>query len=133
MHVSSLKESHQINPLENNRIRLAKAYIEFCRNRHSGKPQATVLLKGKAVIIENLTIESVCSCLIHCLEVAVYCEYGSTEGYKVLVSSYQHYMNKDSSKLTLDGIDAMNEVIKEAVKLAIEAPKDNNFGIEIVS
>lgn len=123
---------NQINQsLELNRKHVADAFIQYCRLRNNGSAVLNLMVKKQVVALDNLTAEAVASCLINSIEFQCLRKFGRDKGLPVLNDTYAGMLNKDNSRLTSEGIEFMNEVMKEAVTEAMRNPKKNNFGLEI--
>jgi hypothetical protein len=119
------------NTLELNRKHIAGAFIEHCMKRNQGKPVLNLVVGRQLVAISALSEYAVCNCLIHTFEMQCIQKYGSGKGIPMLTETYSEMLKKDNSKLTPDGVDFINEVMKEAVSAAIKNPADNKFGLEM--
>lgn len=123
--------SQSNNSLELNRKHIADAFIHYCRLRNSGSAVLNLMVKKQVVALDNLTEEAVARCLINSMELQCFRKFGRDKGVTMLAETYAGMLSKDNSRLTSDGVEFMNEVMKEAVTSALENPKDNNFGLEI--
>lgn len=123
--------SQKNNALELNRKHIADAFVNYCCLRNGGSAMMNVVVKRQVVALGNLTPEAVANCLINSIELQCLHKFGRDKGLPMLNETYAGMLNKDNSRLTPDGIEFMNEVMKEAVTAALENPKDNNFGLEI--
>ncbi|MGR7527390.1 hypothetical protein [Klebsiella aerogenes] len=123
---------NQVNQaLELNRKHVADAFIQYCRLRNNGSAVLNLMVKKQVVALDNLTAEAVANCLINSIELQCFRKFGRDKGLPVLNDTYAGILNKDNSRLTSEGIEFMNEVMKEAVTAAMKSPKNNNFGLEI--
>lgn len=123
--------SQSNNSLELNRKHIADAFIHYCRLRNSGSAVLNLMVKKQVVALDNLTAQAVSNCLINSIEFQCLRKFGRDKGLSVLSDTYAGMLSKDNSRLTSEGVEFMNEVMKEAVTAALENPKDNNFGLEI--
>lgn len=119
------------NSLELNRKHIADAFINYCRLRNNGSAELNLMVKKQIVALGNLTEAAVASCLINSIELQCLRKFGRDNGMPMLSETYAGMLIKDNSRLTSEGVEFMNEVMKEAVTAALENPKDNNFGLEI--
>lgn len=117
--------------LENNRKHMAAAFIEYCRLNNNGEPALKSVIGRKVVEINNLTVQSVSRCLRESIEKQCLDRYGQEQGAIIMSETYSSLLSRDNSKLTLDGVDLMNEVMAEVIRAALKAPKTNKFGLEI--
>lgn len=122
---------NQNNSLELNRKHIADAFIHYCRLRNNGQAVLNLMVKKQVVALDNLTEEAVASCLINSIELQCFRKFGSGKGLPMLSETYAGMLTKDNSRLTSEGVEFMNEVMKEAVTAALENPKDNKSGLEI--
>lgn len=123
--------SQSNNSLELNRKHIADAFIHYCRLRNSGSAVLNLMVKKQVVALDNLTGEAIASCLINSIELQCFRKFGRDKGLSMLSETYAGMLTKDNSRLTTEGVEFMNEVMKEAVTAALDNPKDNNFGLEI--
>lgn len=123
--------SQSNNSLELNRKHIADAFINYCRLRNSGQAVLNLMVKKQVVALDNLTAQAVSNCLINSIELQCFRKFGRDKGLVMLSDTYAGILTKDNSRLTSEGVEFMNEVMKEAVTAALENPKDNNFGLEI--
>lgn len=123
--------SQSNNSLELNRKHIADAFIHYCRLRNSGSAVLNLMVKKQVVALDNLTGEAIASCLINSIELQCFRKFGRGKGLSMLIETYAGMLTKDNSRLTSEGVEFMNEVMKEAVTAALDNPKDNNFGLEI--
>ncbi|HEM8505041.1 MULTISPECIES: hypothetical protein [Citrobacter] len=123
--------SQSNNSLELNRKHIADAFIHYCRLRNSGSAVLNLMVKKQVVALDNLTGEAIASCLINSIELQCFRKFGRDKGLSMLSETYAGMLTKDNSRLTSEGVEFMNEVMKEAVTAALDNPKDNNFGLEI--
>ncbi|WP_316391087.1 hypothetical protein [Citrobacter farmeri] len=119
------------NSLELNRKHIADAFIHYCRLRNNDSAILNLMVKKQVVALGNLTEAAVASCLINSIERQCLHKFGRDKGLPVLSETYAGMLTKDNSRLTSEGVEFMNEVMKEAVTVALENPKDNNFSLEI--
>lgn len=117
--------------LELNRKHIAEAFVEYCKRRSGGHPVCTVIVQNKPVILGCLTADAVHRCLTDCFEVKCFQKYGQAKSMKLLDETYASLLTKDNSKLTLEGLDFMTELMSNAVEIALVNPKDNTLGLEI--
>lgn len=117
--------------LELNRKHIADAFIHYCRMRNSGSAVLNLVVKKQVVALDNLTEEAVACCLMNSIELQCFRKFGRSKGLSMLSETYTGMLNKDNSRLTSEGVEFMNEVMKEAVTAALENPKDNKSGLEI--
>ncbi|MDM3050967.1 hypothetical protein OGV87_10205 [Citrobacter sp. CK183] len=123
--------SQSNNSLELNRKHIADAFIHYCRLRNSGSAVLNLMVKKQVVALDNLTGEAIASCLINSIELQCFRKFGRDKGLSMLSETYAGMLTKDNSRLTSEGVEFMNEVMKETVTAALDNPKDNNFGLEI--
>lgn len=123
--------SQSNNSLELNRKHIADAFIHYCRLRNSGSAVLNLMVKKQVVALDNLTGEAIAICLINSIEPQCFRKFGRDMGLSMLSETYAGMLTKDNSRLTSEGVEFMNEVMKEAVTAALDNPKDNNFGLEI--
>lgn len=121
------------NSLELNRKHVAGAFIEYCMKRHQGMPVLNLLVGRRPVVIGALSEHAVCNCLIHTFEKQCIQKYGAGKAEPMLTETYSEMLSKDNSRLMPHGVDFMNEVMKEAVAIAIKKPANNQFGLEMYS
>lgn len=121
------------NTLELNRKHIAGAFIEYCMKRHQGMPVLNLLVGRQPVVLGSLSEHAVCNCLIHTFEKQCIQKYGAGKAASMLTETYSGMLSKDNSRLMPDGVDFINEVMKEAVSAAIKNPADNLFGLEMYS
>ncbi|MCT4713226.1 hypothetical protein MUA04_23940 [Enterobacteriaceae bacterium H11S18] len=121
------------NSLELNRKHLAGAFIEYCMRRNQGMPVLNLLVGRRPVAIGALNEHAVCNCLIQIFEKQCIQKYGAGKAESMLTETYSEMLSKDNSRLMPDGVDFINEVMKEAVSAAIKNPTGNNFGLEVYS
>lgn len=119
------------NSLELNRKHIADAFIHYCRLRNNGSAVLNLMVKRQVVALDNLTESAISSCLINSIELQCLRKFGSDKGLQMLNDTYAGMLTKDCSRLTSEGVEFMNEVMKEAVTAALNNPKDNSFGLEI--
>ncbi|ELO0986029.1 hypothetical protein RZD54_001374 [Citrobacter freundii] len=119
------------NSLELNRKHIADAFINYCRLRNNGSAVLNLMVKRQVVALDNLTESAISNCLINSIELQCLRKFGSDRGMSMLSETYAGMLTKDNSRLTSEGVEFMNEVMKETVTSALENPKDNNFGLEI--
>ena len=119
------------NSLELNRKHIADAFVNYCCLRNGGSAMMNVVVNRQVVALGNLTLEAVASCLINSMELQCFRKFGRDKGVTMLAETYAGMLSKDNSRLTFDGVEFMNEVMKTAVTAALANPKDNNFGLEI--
>lgn len=123
---------NQINQsLELNRKHVADAFIHYCRLRNNGSAVLNLMVKKQVVALDNLTESAVTNCLTNSIELQCFRKFGRDKGLSMLNETYAGMLNKDNSRLTPEGVEFMNEVMKEAVTAALGNPKNNNFGLEI--
>ena len=123
--------SQKNNSLELNRKHIADAFVNYCCLRNGGSAMMNVVVNRQVVALGNLTLEAVASCLINSMELQCFRKFGRDKGVTMLAETYAGMLSKDNSRLTFDGVEFMNEVMKTAVTAALANPKDNNFGLEI--
>lgn len=119
------------NSLELNRKHIADAFINYCRLRNNGSAVLNLMVKRQVVALDNLTESAISNCLINSIELQCLRKFGNDRGMSMLSETYAGMLTKDNSRLTSEGVEFMNEVMKETVTSALENPKDNNFGLEI--
>lgn len=119
------------NSLELNRKHIADAFINYCRLRNNGSAVLNLMVKRQVVALDNLTESAISNCLINSIELQCLRKFGSDRGMSMLSETYAGMLTKDNSRLTSEGVEFMNEVMRETVTSALENPKDNNFGLEI--
>lgn len=119
------------NSLELNRKHIADAFINYCRLRNNGSAVLNLMVKRQVVALDNLTESAISNCLINSIELQCLRKFGSDRGMSMLSETCAGMLTKDNSRLTSEGVEFMNEVMKETVTSALENPKDNNFGLEI--
>lgn len=123
--------SQSNHSLELNRKHIADAFIHYCRLRNSGSAVLNLMVKKQVVALDNLTGEAIASCLINSIELQCFRKFGRDKGLVMLSETYAGMLTKDNSRLTSEGVEFMNEVMKEAVTAALDNPGNNNFGLEI--
>ncbi|MCT7051732.1 hypothetical protein, partial [Salmonella enterica] len=99
--------------------------------RNNGSAVLNLMVKRQVVALDNLTESAISNCLINSIELQCLRKFGSDRGMSMLSETYAGMLTKDNSRLTSEGVEFMNEVMKETVTSALENPKDNNFGLEI--
>lgn len=119
------------NSLELNRKHIADAFIYYCRLRNNGSAVLNLMVKRQVVALDNLTESAISNCLISSIELQCLRKFGSDKGLQMLNDTYAGMLTKDCSRLTPEGVEFMNEVMKEAITAALSNPEDNNFGLEI--
>ncbi|MBJ9641962.1 hypothetical protein I5520_08170 [Citrobacter sp. FDAARGOS_156] len=119
------------NSLELNRKHIADAFINYCRLRNNGSAVLNLMVKRQVVALDNLTESAISNCLINSIELQCLRKFGCDRGMSMLSETYAGMLTKDNSRLTSEGVEFMNEVMKETVTSALEKPKDNNFGLEV--
>nr|DAM78901.1 MAG TPA: protein of unknown function (DUF5375) [Caudoviricetes sp.] len=118
------------NSLELNRKHIADAFINYCRLRNNGSAVLNLMVKRQVVALDNLTESAISNCLINSIEFQCLRKFGSDKGLSMLSETYAGMLTKDNSRLTSEGVEFMNEVMKEAVTAALGNP-NNKFGLEI--
>lgn len=118
------------NALELNRKHIADAFVNYCRLKSGGTAVLNLVVKKQVVVLGDLAPESVAGCLINSIELQCIRKFGRDKGLSMLSETYAGMLTKDNSRLTSEGVEFMNEVMKEVVTAALDNP-DNKFGLEI--
>ncbi|MBD8154862.1 hypothetical protein [Pantoea agglomerans] len=116
---------------EKSRKHIADAFIDYCKRRSGGHPVCAVKVRGKQVILGELTSQAVYRCLTDCFEVACFARYGTDNSQQLLTATYSGMLNHDGSKLTPEGIGFMEDVMSNAVEMALKDPRNNSLGLEM--
>jgi hypothetical protein len=119
----SIFMSQKNNSLELNRKHIADAFVNYCRLRNDGSAMINVVVKRQVITLSDLTPQAVASCLINSMEIQCFSEFGRDKGVPILMETYAGMLSKDNSRLTSEGVEFMNEVMKTAVKAALETQK----------
>lgn len=119
------------NALELNRKHIADAFVNYCCLQNGGSAMTNVVVKRQVVELGNLTPKTVANCLINSMELQCFNEFGRDRSVMMLSETYAGMLSKDNSRLTSEGVEFMNEVMKTAVIAVLSNPSDNNFGLEI--
>lgn len=119
------------NALELHRKHIADAFVNYCRMHNAGLALINVVVKRQVITLSDLTPTAVACCLINSMELQCFRKFGRDKGMPILMETYAGMLSKDNSRLTSEGVEFMNEVMKTAVTAALENPKNNKFGLEI--
>lgn len=117
--------------IELNRKHIAQAFVDYCRRRNGGLPVMAVTIGKQSVILSGLTVEAISRCLTDCFEVACFQKFGRNKALEQVTSAYSGMLNRDNTKLTVEGIEFMTSVMNNSVEIALKNPKDNTFGLEM--